>query len=117
MSPIFNPNICLLKQPYHGGFLLAEDATLEGSYLHYNNEDGRWIWSGKAAGNDDSNPVNGLVRRNEEGHRKKAKSVSLLDGDCFYTKYPSRDNENQFPNKLGYFKDILLYCGFSFSQK
>ena len=28
--------------------------------------------------------------------------------------YPSRLNKNQFPNKRGYFEELLLYCGFSF---
>ena len=41
-------------------------------------------------------------------------SSSLLDGECFYTLYPSRSNKNQFPNKRRYFEDLSLYCGFSF---
>ena len=79
--------------------------------MHYRKE---WIRSGKAVGNDKSSPVNGLARKNEGGHRKKEVSSSLLDGECFYTLYPSRPNKNQFPNKLGCFEDLSLYCGFIF---
>ena len=39
-SPVMNPNSCLLAQPSVGGFLLAVDSALEGSYLHYSTEDG-----------------------------------------------------------------------------
>ena len=94
--------------------MLAVDPALEGSYLHYRKEGCRLIRGGKVVGDDNSSPVNGLVRRNEEGHRKKAVSSSLLDGECFYTLYPSQSNKNQFPNKRGYFEELSLYCGFSF---
>ena len=30
--------------------------------------------------------------------------------------YPSRDNKNELPNKLGVFEDLQLYCGFSFDR-
>ena len=84
-SPVMNPNSCLLAQPSVGGFLLAVDSALEGSYLHYSTEEDHWIRSGKAVGSDSSNPINGIVLRNEKGHLKKAKSASLVDGECFYT--------------------------------
>ena len=57
-----NSNTCLLKLATVGGFLLANDAELEGSYLHFNREDGCWVRSGKAVGNNALNPVNGLVQ-------------------------------------------------------
>ena len=66
-------------------------------------------------GSDKSN--NGIVKRNEEDHRKKAVSALLLDGECFYALYPSRSNANQLPNQIGYFEDLQLYCGFYFSCK
>ena len=96
--------------------MLAEDESLEGSYLHYCNEDGRWIRTGKAVGSNASNPVNGSVLRNEKGRKKKAVSSSLVDGEYFYTLYPSRSNTHQLPNKMGYFEDLSLYCGFSFNR-
>ena len=115
-SPMMNPNSCLLEQPKRGGFLAAFDAQLEGSYLHYSNEDCTWIRSGKAVGSNSSNPINGLVFRNEKGHSKKAVSSSLVDGECFYTLYPSRLNTNQLPNRMGHFEDLTQYCGFSFNR-
>ena len=74
--------------------MLENDDVLEGSYLHLCNEDTRWIRSGKAIGSDASSPVNGLVLRNKKGHKKKAVSASLVDGECFYTLYPSQANAN-----------------------
>ena len=111
-----NSNSCLLEHPENGGFLPAVDRELEGSYLHYSNEGCRWVRSGKAVGSNDSSPVNGLVFRNEQGHMKKAVSASLVDGECFYTLYPSRSNVNQMPNRRGYFDDLTQYCGFSFHR-
>ena len=115
-STVMNQNSLLLEHPSRGSFVLAEDRELEGSYLHYSVEDFQWIRSGKAVGSDDSRPVNGLVRRNEEGHAKKSQTASLVSGECFYTLYPSRMNKNQLPNILGYFEDLSLYCGLSFKR-
>ena len=39
MNRITNSKSCLLKNPHHGGFLLATDATLKGSYLYYSTEE------------------------------------------------------------------------------
>ena len=70
-SCVININTCLLKNPIVGGFMLAEDEALEGSYLQYCNEDGRWIRTGKAVGSNASDPVNGLVLRNKKDTRRK----------------------------------------------
>ena len=105
-----------MRQPNRGGFLVAVDRALEGSYLHWSNEESAWIRSGKAVGSDTSDPINGIVFRNETGHVKKAATASLLDGECFYTQYPSRDNNNQLPDKVGIFEDLTQYCGFSFNR-
>ena len=113
---VLNTRSCLLEHPSRGGFLPATDITLEGSYLHYSNEEMQWIRSGKAVGSDSSSPINGLVFRNEQGHMKKAKTSTLLDGECFYTLYPSRSNATQLPNKIGHFEDLTQYCGFSFHR-
>ena len=115
-SPVMHPNSCLLRQPNRGGFLVAVDRALEGSYLHWSNEESAWIRSGKAVGSDKSDPINGIVFRNETGHVKKAATASLLDGECFYTQYPSRDNNNQLPDKVGIFEDLTQYCVFSFNR-
>ena len=64
-SRVLNSKSRLLQYPLCGGFLPATDKILEGSYLHYSNEELRWIISGKAVGSDNSSPVNGLVYRNE----------------------------------------------------
>ena len=114
---VLNSKSCLLEHPSRGGFLPATDVTLEGSYLHYSNEELQWIRSGKAVGSDSSSPINGLVYRNEQGHMKKAMVSTLLDGECFYTLYPSRLNTSQLPNKIGHFEDLTQYCGFSFRRE
>ena len=67
-------------------------------------------------GSNASQPICGLVRRNAEGHAKKCMTSTLLDGECFYTLYPSELNMNQLPNKLGHFEDLTQYCGFSFHR-
>ena len=59
---------------------------------------------------------NGIVKRNED-HRKKAVSALLLDGECFYTLYPSRSNSNQLPDQIGHFENLQQYCGFCFNRK
>ena len=92
---------------------MAADESFEGSYLHYSSEEFKWIRSGKAVSDVSKN---GIVRRNEEGHRKKAATASLLDGECFYTLYPSQSNTNQIPDRLGYFEDLQQYCGFCFKR-
>ena len=114
-TTVMNVNSCLLQNPSRGGFVLAEDEDLEGSYLHYSTEEFRWIRTGKAVGSSESK--NGIVKRNEDGHRKKAASASLLDGECFYTLYPSCSNTNQLPDKVGHFEDLQQYCGFCFCRK
>ena len=111
-----NHNSCLLQQPWRSGFLPALDEELEGSYLHYSNEEGAWVRTGKAVGSDMSSPINGIVFRNKMGHSKKAATASLVDGECFYTMYPARSNSNQLPNRMGYFDDLTQYCGFSFKR-
>ena len=70
-SRVLNLKSCLLQYPSCGGFLPATDKTLEGSYLHYSNEELQWIRGGRAVGSDSSSPVNGIVYRNEQGHMKK----------------------------------------------
>ena len=104
MSPVMNPLSCLLRRPIGGGYLVAVDRALEGSYLHWSNEESAWIRSGKAVGSDSSDPINGIVFRNETGHRKKAVTASLLDGECFYTQYPSIKNKTSSLTKLGALK-------------
>ena len=79
-SPVMNRNSCILEHPLRGGFLPAVDRDLEGSYLHYSDEDYHWIRSGKAVGSDASSPRNGIVFRNETGHIKKAVAKYLVDG-------------------------------------
>ena len=85
--------------------------------MHYFNGGGTFVRSGKAVGSDNSCPVSGIVQRNEGGHKKKAASSSLADGECFYTLFPSLANSNQLPNKLGNFEDLTLYSGFCFNLK
>ena len=108
-------NACLSQNPSCGGFVVAEDAELEGIYLHYLTEEFKWIRTGKAVGSDESEKV--IVKRNEDGHRKTAAPASLLDSECFYILYPSRSNVNQLPNQMGHFEDLQLYSGFCFSRK
>ena len=115
-SRVLNSKSNLLQHPLSSGFLPAIDKTLEGSYLHCSNEKLRWIRSRKAVGSDSSNPINGIVYQNEEGHRKKAISATLIDGEYFYTLYPSESNTNQLPNKISHFEDLTQYCGFSFHR-
>lgn len=57
-------------------------------------------------------PKHGIVKRNEEGNQKKAATVTLLNGECFYTLYPSESNTNQLPNQMGCFEDLKQYCVF-----
>ena len=92
--------------------MVATDTWVEGSYLHYNHEDMIWIRSGKALGSNETSLTNGLMKRHE-AHQQRATSSALIDGECFYTLYPSQNNKNQLPNKLGYFEELRLYCSFS----
>ena len=108
-------NFCLLKHPGNGGFVTTLDTSLEGSYLYYFRDECRWIRSGKAVGSDHSQPISGIVKRDVVGHFKKAATASLaVDGECFYTLYPSKDNPNQLPNKRGNYEDLVQYCGMCF---
>ena len=115
-SPVMNRHSCILEHPSRGGFLPAVDRDLDCSYLHYSDEDYDWIRSRKAVDSDASSPRNGIVFRNETGHIKKAATASLVEGECFYTLYPSQLNVNQLPNRLGYFEDLTQYCGFCFNR-
>ena len=80
-SSVLNSKSTILKDPDEGGFLLAIDEEAEGSYLHYWRNGKKFVRSGEAVGNNNSHPLNGIVRRNEVGHKKKAKSSSLVDGE------------------------------------
>ena len=40
---VINQKTFLLQQPSKGGFMLADDAPLEGSYLYYHKKDCVWI--------------------------------------------------------------------------
>ena len=113
-NTIMHTNACLLQHHLHGGFVVAEDSELEGSYVHYLTDDCKLIRSGEAVCSNATK--NGIVKRNEEGHRKKAASASVLDGECFYTLYSSRDNTNQLTDKRGYFENLKQYCGFCFKR-
>ena len=95
--------------------MVATDMRLEGSYLHYNHKDLIWIRSGKAVGSDETSVTNGLMKRNE-AHKMKAASSALFDGECLYTLYPLQNNKSQLHNKVGYFEELSLYCGFSFNR-
>ena len=116
-TPVLNSKTIILRAPSEGGFIAAIDDLLEGCYLHYWSDGKAFVRSGKAVGSDNSNPGNGIVRRNEKGHKKKAASSSLADGECFYTKFPAQANTNQLPNKCGSFEDLTLYSGFCFNRK
>ena len=37
-----------------------------------------------------------------------------MDGERFYTLYPSISNHNQLADRMGYFEDLGQYCGFCF---
>lgn len=84
-SQVINCNICLLKTLSSGWFVLANDESFEGLYLYFCIKDVRLTRSGNTVGSDASNPVNGLVLRNEKGHKKKTVSASLIDGEYFFT--------------------------------
>ena len=52
MSSVLNMKSCLLQNPSLGGFVLAVNTELEGSYLHYHDNRERLICSGKAIGSN-----------------------------------------------------------------
>ena len=66
---------------------MVDDVEIEEIYLHYLNEEFEWILIGKVIGSDKSGYR--LVKRNDEGHWKKVVPAPLVDGECFYTLYPS----------------------------
>ena len=97
-------NVCLFEHLSCGRFLCVLDCNLEGGRLHYTKTEYTWIRSGKAVGSNAFNSVNGVVLRNEKGHAKKAVTASIVNGECFYTFYPSQEDENTLPNRMGYFE-------------
>ena len=110
-----NSNSCILEHPSRGRFLPAVGIDLKGSCLHYSTVDFQLIRSGKVVINA-LNPRNDVVLRNKSGHIKKEAISLLVDGECFYTLYPSRLNENQLPNQMEHFENLTQYCGFCFNQ-
>ena len=105
-------NVCLFEHLSCGRFLCVLDCNLEGGRLHHTKTEYTWIRSGKAVGSNAFNSVNGVVLRNEKGHAKKAVTASIVNGECFYTFYPSQEDEKTLPNRMGHFEELTLYCGF-----
>ena len=72
--------------------------NLDQRYLHYSIEELQWIRTGKVVGSDEIQ--NGLVDRSEKGHRKKAATASLDDGECFYSLLREQILRTNFQTKL-----------------
>ena len=70
-------NACLLKLPSNASFVKAIDDQLEGCYLYNYTKTLEWVHSRKDVGSASSNPVAGLVKRNEE-HRKRAAKATIM---------------------------------------
>lgn len=94
--------------------MLANDEKIEGAYLHYDEVNLTFIRSGKAVGADYSNA--GIMNRNRK-HFDEAKKSRMLDGVNFYTRYPSRSNENTIIGNRGYFEDLNLLVGMGFDRE
>ena len=83
--------------------------------MHYFNDGCKFVRRGKAVGSDNLFPVSGIVQQNELGHKKKAASSSLADGECFYTLFLSLANSNQ--TNVATLKTLRYIRDFSLSVK
>ena len=105
-----NRGVSLLANPDSSDssiFYNARDEAfknLEGCYLYYDNENGKWIRSGKAGGDGSSN----FGKRDEE-HAKSAKKATT---SLFYMAYPDQYATSNLAR--GSWQDLAQYCGLAF---
>jgi hypothetical protein len=104
-------NMCLLRDPRKGSFVPVanEIESMEGCYLSFDREMGRFVRSGKTC-----NPGRTFAvrwREHEECSRKQ-----MLESR-FYQSYPSRSlaraNDGM---RRGYFDNLQLFCGLGFNR-
>lgn len=84
-----------------------ESKNLEGCYLYYNTEDGKWIRSGKAGGDG-----NGNFGKRDEEHKKSASKPK--PSSLFYMSYPHRTSASKCAR--GTWEDLEQYCALAFKS-
>ena len=86
--------------------LVGSSNTLEGAYLYFDCNEGKWIRSGKCT-------AGGFTIQ----HRQHLKSSNCQRSTLqFYNLYPSRDRENQSSFRRGYFENLAQYVAIGFDS-
>jgi hypothetical protein len=85
----------------------------EGCYLVYDRSKEKWIRTGYACGEGADSCLGG--RRSK--HHDNSRSVNEMRSSRFYRYYPSRDAQESFGKRKGYFEDLIFYCAMSFDAK
>lgn len=116
----------LLKPPLptsqRGKFMQAKGGILkyEGSYLHYDGKNRKWIRSGKVSGRS-------MGYRLEE-HKTEAQKIggrgSLKKSSQLYSRYPSNnspmaknfEDNNVSPGWDGHYEDLQVFAGFCYNR-
>jgi hypothetical protein len=103
-------NTTLLASPHSSSsaFMNArveEIGSLQGCYLYYDNESGKWVRSGKTGG------ANGSHKNRNEEHKKNSKKRS----NTFYQWFPD-ENITSSEGARGTWQGLHQYCGLSFDR-
>ena len=99
-------NATLLKTAIFFVKVEGDEIVKQGAYLHYDNNDGKWIRSGKVTGR-------GFTIRQAE-HLKKAKAKSATSR--FYLRYPTKCSaRSASTSRKGYFDNLTQYVALGFA--
>ena len=80
------------------------ESLLQGAYIYYDSNDGKWIRSGK------------VTRRSfSDRHTEHQKAAGKQQTSKFYTRYPTKDNKHLSNlTRKGYFDNLIQYVAIGF---
>jgi hypothetical protein len=107
---------CLLSASTSRFVLIVNElGQLEGCYLHWDNEAGVWVRSGKVVGTE-STKRNFEVRHKEHGAASQLLTLESKSSR-FYNSYPASSSEAYSPVlRKGWFSDLSQFVGLGFSR-
>ena len=103
---VLDENACLLKGNDKFILISEDEANKHGAYLYFDNNDLKWIRSGKVTGRP--------FAKREKEHKAKAKARFCTSK--FYRRYPSieRPTVSTSKTKRGLYENLLFYVALGF---
>ena len=89
-----NKNESLLRSPT-AGFVHTIEEKWEACYLHFDNDAGVLVRSGKSALGSDSSSPRATLLNHQRGHEKMVATCGVIDGTTFYLRHLTSSNSNK----------------------